>query len=201
VTAAGLLASGAVPVGGLSSTSQLGLGLVGAVFILFALVSAFLLPRARPNFPGRGLRWFVLLCLLFFAAMISAVVVFGKEEEAEAEAGEGETQTDTLREPVETSAGTAVKKVKVSLVDFKVRLPAGTRLSPGKYEFDVENDGKVPHNLVVAGPSNPKAQTPVFGPGKEAELSAALTPGSYEFYCSVPGHKEAGMTVDVEVAS
>ena len=199
MTAARLLASATVPVGGLSSTSQLGLGLTGALFILFALASAFLLPRTRPNFPGRGLRWFVLLCVLFFAAMLSAVVVFGKEEEAEA--GEGETQTDTLREPVETSAGTAVKKVKVSLVDFKVRLPAGTRLSPGKYEFDVENDGKVPHNLVVAGPSNPKAQTPVFGPGKEAELSAALTPGSYEFYCSVPGHKEAGMTVDVEVAS
>jgi NADH:ubiquinone oxidoreductase subunit 3 (subunit A) len=65
----------------LSTAHKLGLGLSGVAFIAFALVSAMLVPRSRPDFPRR-LGWFVFVTLLVFIGMIAAVWVFGKEKKA-----------------------------------------------------------------------------------------------------------------------
>jgi mono/diheme cytochrome c family protein len=63
----------------LSTGHEIGLAIVGGAFITFSLVSAFVLPRVYPDFPGRkGMLWYIPLCFCFFAAMISAVLVFGK---------------------------------------------------------------------------------------------------------------------------
>jgi cytochrome c oxidase assembly factor CtaG len=73
----------------LTNGHKLGLGLVGASFIAFALISSFVLPRRNPNFPGRGLFWFVAASVALFVAMLTAVYVFGKEpEEGEHHGGE-----------------------------------------------------------------------------------------------------------------
>jgi len=57
---------------------ELGLGLSGLAFVTFALVSAMLIPRSRPEFPGRNLGWFVFVSILFFIGMMTAVLVFGE---------------------------------------------------------------------------------------------------------------------------
>jgi mono/diheme cytochrome c family protein len=79
----------------LSTAHQIGLATTGALFIGFALVSSFVLPRQNANFPGRGRNWYLLLSLVFFAAMMSAVVVFGREQKGNAEAATGTTPTPT----------------------------------------------------------------------------------------------------------
>jgi hypothetical protein len=66
----------------LSTGHKLGLGLSGVAFIAFALVSAVLVPRTRPDFPSRRLGWFVFVTVLFFIGMMAAVFFFGKEEKA-----------------------------------------------------------------------------------------------------------------------
>ena len=68
----------------LSTTNKIGLATVGTAFILFALVSSFVLPRLNPNFPGRGLRFYLVICVAFFVAMISAVLYFDREKKAAA---------------------------------------------------------------------------------------------------------------------
>jgi mono/diheme cytochrome c family protein len=62
-----------------------GLALMAAAFIVFALVSSFLLPRKWPNFPGKYLWAYVAVVGCFFAGMM-ATVVFVAKESAEAEA-------------------------------------------------------------------------------------------------------------------
>jgi mono/diheme cytochrome c family protein len=79
-------------VAGLSTGNAIALACVGAAFIIFSLISSFVLPRRNPNFPGKGIGWFVALSALFLVAMLSSVIVFGKEK-PEAEAAGGETTT------------------------------------------------------------------------------------------------------------
>src|SRR5437016_14549094 len=67
-------------VGALSTGNKIGLAVVGGAFILFALVSSFVLPARYPNFPGRHVGWYVVAGILFFLAMITAVIVFGVEK-------------------------------------------------------------------------------------------------------------------------
>jgi hypothetical protein len=62
----------------LSTAHQLGLGLAGLAFVLFALISAMVIPRSRPEFPGRNLGWFVFVSIVFFVGMMCAVLLFGE---------------------------------------------------------------------------------------------------------------------------
>jgi cytochrome c551/c552 len=66
----------------LSTGHKIGLATTGAVFIIYSLVSAFVLPARNPNFPGRFLKPYIGLSILMFLAMISAVLIFGKEPKA-----------------------------------------------------------------------------------------------------------------------
>jgi uncharacterized cupredoxin-like copper-binding protein len=45
-----------------------------------------------------------------------------------------------------------------------------------------------------------KAKTPEIDGGRRATLKVKLVRGTYDFYCSVPGHKQAGMDVKVTVS-
>jgi hypothetical protein len=57
---------------------EIGLIIVAAVFIAFALVSSFLIPRYKPDFPGpTGLSVFAIVSVVMFALMIAAVNFFG----------------------------------------------------------------------------------------------------------------------------
>ena len=72
------------------------LATVALGFSGFALVSSFVLPRRYPDFPGRWRNVYLLVSVAFFAAMLSAVVVFGRESKGKAEAATGTTPLQWL---------------------------------------------------------------------------------------------------------
>jgi plastocyanin len=181
-----------VLVQGLSTGHKVGLALMAAGFAGFSLLVALFVPRRRPQFPGRGLGLFVVVCALLFAGMVTAVVIFGRESGGEARAAGREATT------THPGAKPTARTVKVSEVEWKIKLPQ-TTFAPGTYTFDVSNDGKVPHNLTVSGPGGKNA-TPNLAAGKSGSLSVKLQSGSYDFYCSVPGHKQLGMDEKVTVS-
>ncbi len=103
-------------VAGLSTGHKIGLAAVGIAFIVFALVSSFVLTRRSPDFPGKkGLGWYVVLCIAFFVAMIAAVLVFGKESK-EATGPEtttaAATTTASSTPPATTTTTTAAPAVQ-----------------------------------------------------------------------------------------
>jgi mono/diheme cytochrome c family protein len=79
----------------LSTGHKTGLIAVAAIFIVFALVSSFVLPRRDPDFPGNRMGAFVGASVLLFVAMLAAIVIFGSEPK-EKHAGEGPTTTDHI---------------------------------------------------------------------------------------------------------
>ena len=62
----------------------------------------------------------------------------------------------------------------------------------GKDTIDFTNKAPTPHDVVIAQGSTVLGKTPVIT-GKTAKASVTLKPGKYVFYCSVPGHRQAGM--------
>jgi uncharacterized cupredoxin-like copper-binding protein len=175
---------------GLSTSHKIGLAVVGAVFIVFALSASFLAPRRWPDFPGRnGMGPFVIACVVIFAGMLAAVYFFGKESEAAKGA-----------EPAAHQAPGVPTTIKVTESEWKVQLPALSELKQGNYTFQVHNAGKVPHNFAIEGPDVPANDvSPTIPPGGDATLKVSLKTGSYTVYCAVPGHKQLGMVAKLSV--
>ena len=176
---------------GLSAGHKLGLGLAGAVFAGFSLIVAMVVPRRWPQFPGRALPAFLAVVVVLFLGMLAAVEFFGKESK-EAEAAGAKSETGA------TTGGGGAQRVAVGEVEFKIRLTK-TTFAPGTYTFAVSNNGKIQHDLTITGPGGKKA-TPTIAPGSSATLTVELKKGNYDFYCSIPGHKSAGMDQKVTVS-
>ena len=204
---------------GLQTGHKIGLAVAGAVFVAFALASAFVFPRVRASYPGRGLPAFIVVAFVFFFGMLTAVEVFGAEEkeggeERAAEATTEETTTEqaptttTIALPAPTTTTTAKPKPKpapklrtiaVTETEFKIAL-ASKQLKAGQLTFDVKNTGQAPHDLVLVG-NGVNAKTPLLNAGATGQVKVTLKPGKYELYCSVPGHKQAGMDLNVTVGA
>lgn len=94
----------------LSTGHKIGLALVAGLFIVFALTSALVIPRYRPQFPGRGgLPVFLVLTAGLFVGTLVAVTFFGRESE-KASAGEtAPAATTTVPAPASTTAATGAE--------------------------------------------------------------------------------------------
>jgi len=103
-----MLSTISLVVAGLSTGHKIGLASVGGAFVAFALISSFVLPRGNPDFPGRGLGWYIVLCVLFFIAMISAVLYFDREPKEASAASTTAATTTTGTAAGDPVAGKAV---------------------------------------------------------------------------------------------
>ena len=69
----------------------------------------------------------------------------------------------------------------------------------GDVTFVVVNTSLSRHNFLVEGPGV-KAQSPAFEGGTTQRYTLkGLQPGTYRIACTVPGHREAGMTATLQV--
>jgi nitrite reductase (NO-forming) len=96
--------------------------------------------------------------------------------------------------------GSGTRVVRVALVDAVVGFDVtpdrlvvdrGTRLV-----LEVVNDGDEVHDLAVqSGPSTRR-----LDPGQSQRLELGAISGSLpQLYCTLPGHKSAGMTLDIQI--
>ena len=143
-------------------------------------------PRSRRRYPAA-------------AAAIAAVALFT----AACGSSSSSPSTSTETAPVgvgPTSTGGGGMMVDVQLQNYKItKLPM--HLKPGKYTFHVTNKGPSSHNLTITGPGLSAAHTPTFAAGGSENLTVTLKNGSYDFFCSIPGHKQLGLNQEVMVGS
>jgi plastocyanin len=63
----------------------------------------------------------------------------------------------------------------------------------GKVSITFTNTASLSHNLTVASSSGAQVGATETFQGGSKTLSLNLTPGVYKFFCTVPGHRAAGM--------
>ena len=83
-----------------------------------------------------------------------------------------------------------------------ISTPSGTELAydqksatakAGSVTIDFQNNESIPHDVAVESSSGDTVgQTDLVASGS-ANTTVDLQPGTYQFFCTVPGHREAGM--------
>jgi nitrite reductase (NO-forming) len=104
-------------------------------------------------------------------------------------------QATFLPDGVAVAALTPSVEVDVELGDLWVR-PASLEVEPGAVVMmHVTNAGAMPHDLVFPD----GAGTTMLNAGQSETIVVGPFTNSVEGWCTVPGHREAGMTMDVVV--
>jgi mono/diheme cytochrome c family protein len=97
--------------------------------------------------------------------------------------------------PIAAKAGTltipADPTGALAFTSDKANAPAGP------VKFVMPNKSPIQHNIALKG--GPSASGPVVGSGGTSSFSVTLKPGTYEFFCAVPGHEQGGMKGTVTV--
>ena len=165
---------------------------------------------ARPDFPpsGPGGRLLVGVTALIVAGALIALLATpqgasarggGREgRRAEARSSRGEPAprppTPPSRRPPPAQARQDREGDREGVLDRARRRHtlrrAGTRSR--------SRTGKIQHDLAIEG-TGKQTKTPLLDAGKSKDLAVNLKAGKYKFYCTVPGHEQAGMKVEVTV--
>jgi plastocyanin len=102
------------------------------------------------------------------------------------------TTSATSSTPAPASSGQTLALEANKEGQFKF-MPATLSATAGKATINFTNQASVEHNFTLASASGAVVgATPTFAGGSKT-LAVTLTPGTYKFYCTVPGHRQAGM--------
>ncbi|MET0558280.1 MAG: plastocyanin/azurin family copper-binding protein [Solirubrobacterales bacterium] len=188
----------------------------GIALAVSAVLFSFIGLKVR-SFPGRAFP----VVVLWFAILIGGATTFAvlhaqdeekakaaetekanKEDEAEAEdeaaaeapeenaaapnEGEGEAEQAAAEGP----GGTLQLEADPTEIAYDT-----TKLSskPGKVTIDLTNPSSLPHDVAIEDEGGEElGASETLAKGKTS-VSVDLSPGTYTFFCTVPGHREAGM--------
>ncbi len=101
-------------------------------------------------------------------------------------------------------AAVAPARLLTTATEFRLAL-SRTTLTAGPALVQLANRGEDGHDLVLrrlgpsGGPTGPAARAPEVAPGALATLRVTLRPGRYLLFCSLPGHRAAGMQARLRV--
>jgi plastocyanin len=192
----------------------------GIALVVLALIVSFAGLRME-NFPGSrgvltavlGIMGALVVASCAFAVVLSReeadhraeeVAEFNAEQEEAEEAATDEEDpgtTPAAEEPqIETEAGVETVELTSPETGDLVFEPESLEARVGEVAIDYTNPSEVPHNVAIEGDGEELAQSETVTGGESAAATVALEAGEYVYYCSIPGHREAGMegTLTVE---
>ena len=202
--------------------------IAGGILVVWALVLSLGLGLRKPDFPGSlaGQRAVMAVSVLLVLAAVSTAVLTSSSP-AKGRTPPTQTQelapvpvvsapvpagsSNTTSQPSATTgtpapaSSPAAGKAGSSLTlaaDPAGALAYNTKqlsAKAGAVTITMTNMSPLEHNVTVAEGSKVLGATPTFK-GGSMKLTLQLKPGKYVFYCSVPGHRQAGMEGTLNVS-
>ena len=147
------------------------------------------------------------LCVVAIAAIVPAIAGCGGSSSSatttqsspatstaatSASGGGATTQTSssTTTSGGGSTAATTVLNIQASASELAY-VPNTLSAPAGRITIRMTNPSQLQHSIALA--VSGVQPGPVVGNGGVSEVVATLTPGTYTFYCTVPGHEAAGM--------
>jgi len=170
--------------------------IVGGALVAWALIVSLVFGLRNMKFPdtaGRQRLVILISAALVIATGATGVITAGTQTKTAAAA-----PTSQQRIPAPSGSAHTVVRLEAS----KTMLMYSTKhlyARAGTVTIAFTNESQIEHNVTVAKPGlrGTKAgeqlgAIPTFKGGTRT-LTLKLGPGSYTYFCSVPGHREAGM--------
>jgi plastocyanin len=202
--------------------------IAGGLLVVWALTLSLGLGMRKPDFPSSlaGQRGVIAVTAVLVLAAVSTAVLTSSVPAKSAvpptttqelapvpdvSAPVAASSTSTTSEPVATTGTPAPAyspaSSKAGTVLTLAANPSGLlayntkQLSAkaGTVTITFTNTSPLEHNVTVAEGSKVLGATPTFVGGSRT-LTLTLKPGKYTFYCSVPGHRQAGMEGTLNVS-
>ena len=194
---------------------------LGGALVLAALAIAAIGIRGKASFPPN--RAVLVLGTAAFAAIVVATTALSvvnaqdEQEHRDKELAEEEATAEEAPPPPAPAPGGQPQQVNpnekppppssASALDVTspddgglIFEPDGLEAQAGNVTITYSNPSSVPHSLAVeSADGNVLGETEVFTGGEQEVTLDGLTPGAYVFFCTVPGHREAGMQGDLTV--
>jgi len=90
--------------------------------------------------------------------------------------------------------------IRVSLFEWGISLEQSEAVE-GTVILEIVNEGTMNHALKIGGLSTGTAETDSFAPGSSRTLNVELSPGQYDLWCPIPGHRSQGMETTMRVTA
>jgi len=204
--------------------------IAGGVLVAWALILSLGLGLRRPDFPGNltGQRIVsAISAVLVLAAVSTAVITSGSTTStagAQSSAAQATSSTAAAPAPTTTEStppttttaspkattGTSAPPSSRAAVATTLQLaanPAGQlayetkqlTAKAGTVTVQLTNKSPIEHDVAIAQGATILGQTPVFTGGSKS-VTVKLKPGTYKFFCTVPGHRQAGIEGTLKVS-
>ncbi len=129
-----------------------------------------------------GFSWFTIGVLggLMVTSALAFLMLMGRT-------GTPEYTVEMVRERA-GAAGAAADSLTLIGTEFAYD-PVDTAIIAGG-ELTLDNQGSIEHNVVLEGVANIEI---LAAPNAQASAVIEVAPGTYTIFCSIPGHRDAGM--------
>jgi plastocyanin len=194
--------------------------IAGGLLAVWALILSLGLGLRRPQFPGGlgGQRAVIAVSVVLVAAAVSMAVVTAGTPAKPGEAASSTATPPAAPGPAPTTPSSSSAPAAPSASSAPAAPAASSQLAlaastAGQLAYDSKqlsakagavtitftNASPLEHDVTVAEGAKVLGATPKFIGGSR-KLTLQLKPGTYTFYCSVPGHREAGMEGTLRVS-
>jgi plastocyanin len=194
--------------------SKVAFYIAGGVLIAWALIISLGVGLRKPDFPanvGQQRAVMAVTVVLVATAISMAVVTSGTPSKSSAAKTTSSSAAATSTSSSEPAATTGTPTPASSPASSHLELAANPEgelkystkelsAKAGTVTITMTNMSPLEHNVTIEQSGKVLGATPTFKGGSKT-LTLDLKPGKYTFFCSVPGHRQAGMEGTLTVSS